>query len=283
MFWGLVFVAVGARLLLVNGVRFGPKALWTIKSSLLIIAAGLFALFDVSPLKSTLGFCLQFPIFPIFAELSKPELSKAHQGVVFRYGPMVLISYWQIVGWMIQNFPKSGATLRKQIDDCVFVLMWLCIMVATRFSRFDVVKGVRGALDARNSVFFAAIPSLVLRFLPFPESFELAPYSATSVLFILFYAYSLNAVVVFLACAQADDQGYRAWWSLYGGVAPVVEWVELTPEGATPMVQRVSPARNPLVDRVKGQQAGKRRSFSNLISMEAIQSSSSPLAATKSK
>jgi hypothetical protein len=216
-----LYVAIGLRLLWHTGWRHGAKALWITKSSITLVAAGLLAFFNVSPLRSTLWFCLQFPIFPLFSELSR---SNGALGGLYEYAPSLLVMYWQFLGWIISNLPE-GALYRKWADDVVFLLMWIALVKGTRFTKgFDVVKGVHksGWRDARNSVFFACVPSLVMRYWPYP-----GPTVSlwVHVVYHLCFAYALYSTIVFLVAAQADDQGFRASYRLIWGFIPTAAWV----------------------------------------------------------
>ncbi len=162
----------------------------------------------------------------------------------------------QVLGWFVSNFP-AGAATRKTIDDVVFTIMWLAVVYATRFAqRFSLVRNsaprtfralgmVHRTRDGRNAVFFAAVPSLVLRFLPYPAAGS--PYSLA---YHLVFGYTLQALIVFLIAAQADDQNFDAEFWLLGGLIPMAGWATM---------RRVNPRRRSesdlLLDKrsVKGQ------------------------------
>ncbi len=65
-FVGLLYVAVGVWHLWSHSAWHGMPALWITKVALVCTAAGLLDLFAVSFLDTTLQFCLQLPIFPLF-------------------------------------------------------------------------------------------------------------------------------------------------------------------------------------------------------------------------
>lgn len=216
------FIGVGATNLFFNGFKHGLCGMWIIKTSLVVLAAGCFDLFGVSPFHETLWFCLQFPIFPLFN-----ELSKGGAGTFFKYVPSLLVTYWQVFGWVLQNFP-GGALARKTVDSVVYCVMWLLLIWATKFSaHFVVVKPeLNSPSDPSDSVWFASIPAMLLRWLPAPpaDSPETDPYFLA---YHLCFIYTLHCVLTFLVAAQADDQGHYARVSYLYRVVPLARWVPM--------------------------------------------------------
>ena len=90
LFLGIIISLTGGINLYRNGLKNGWPALWVIKTSLCVFTAGIFEIFQFSRLQSTLPFCLQLPIFPLFNELSK---SNGNVSLILKHAPSVIVMY----------------------------------------------------------------------------------------------------------------------------------------------------------------------------------------------